>query len=123
MSKQKLKDREFDLSINSQREAYWTLLAEDYLLGKQIMKVEYITEGHGMRSKEAQEQLLKNNPNWSPYYKYTYKQPVAAPQFQELPSTDIQQQISRQAEMEYERDRRPLLRSGAGRSTFGTGRT
>ena len=44
MSKQKLKDREFDLSIDSQREAYWTLLAEDYLLGKQIMKVEYITE-------------------------------------------------------------------------------
>ena len=93
-------------------------------------KVEYITEGHGMRSKEAQEQLLKNNPNWSPYYKYTYKQPVAAPQFQELPSTDIQQQISKQAEAdaekkqaEYDSERRPMLRSGAGRNVFGRGRT
>ena len=56
------------------------------------------------------------------HYSYAFD-PIAAPQFQELPSADIQQQISRQAEMEYERDRRPLLRSGAGRSTFGTGRT
>ena len=55
-------------------------------------------------------------------YSYAFD-PIAAPQFQELPSTDIQQQISKQAEMEYERDRRPLLRSGTGRNTFGTGRT
>ena len=56
MSKQKLKDREFDLSIDSQREAYWTLLAEDYLLGKQIMKVEYITET------EAKENMWDKRP-------------------------------------------------------------
>ena len=63
------------------------------------------------------------------HYSYAFD-PIAAPQFQELPSTDIQQQISRQTEAdaereqaEYDRDRRPLLRSGAGRSMFGTGRT
>tara|TARA_R100000808_G_scaffold6776_5_gene19946 strand:+ start:14565 stop:14960 length:396 start_codon:yes stop_codon:yes gene_type:complete len=44
MSKTKLNGKEFDLEIAEQREAYWTLLAEQYLLGKQIMKVEYITE-------------------------------------------------------------------------------
>ena len=63
------------------------------------------------------------------HYSYAFD-PIAAPQFQELPSADIQQQISRQTEAdaereqaEYDRDRRPLLRSGAGRSMFGTGRT
>jgi len=63
--------------------------------------------------------LVEDTPS---YYSYSFK-PIAAPQFQELPSADIQQQISKQAEMEYERDRRPLLRSGAGRNVFGTGRT
>ena len=63
------------------------------------------------------------------HYSYAFD-PIAAPQFQELPSADIQQQISRQTEAdaereqaEYNRGRRPLLRSGAGRSMFGTGRT
>ena len=43
-SKTKLNGKEFDLEKAEQREAYWTLLAEQYLLGKQITKVEYITE-------------------------------------------------------------------------------
>ena len=43
-SKTKLNGKQFDLEVPSQREAYWTLLAEEHLVGKQIMKVEYITE-------------------------------------------------------------------------------
>ena len=54
---------------------------------------------------QPQGALIKDTPS---YYSYSFK-PIAAPQFQELPSADIQQQISKQAEMEYERDRRPLL--------------
>tara|TARA_R100000808_G_scaffold13686_1_gene32980 strand:+ start:223 stop:801 length:579 start_codon:yes stop_codon:yes gene_type:complete len=63
-------------------------------------------------------------------YKYDYAQPIAAPKFQQLPSVDIQQQMDKQTEAETERaaaeaerERRPLLRSGAGRSMFGAGRT
>ena len=93
-------------------------------------KVEYITEGHGMKSKGAQKQFQKDNPDWSPHYKYTYKNPIAAPKFQELPSIDIQQQMGLEAEQqleteeaEWDRERRGLLRTGAGRNVFGAGRT
>ena len=93
-------------------------------------KVEYITEGHGMRSKESQKQFQKDNPDWSPHYKYTYKNPIAAPKFQELPSIDIQKQMGLEAEQqleteeaEWDRERSGLLRSGAGRNIFGAGRT
>ena len=59
-------------------------------------------------------------------YKYNYAHPIAAPKFQELPSIDIQQQMDKQTEAEAqreERERRPMLRSGAGRNVFGQGRT
>ena len=63
-------------------------------------------------------------------YKYDYGQPIAAPKFQQLPSIDIQQQMYKQTEAETERaaaeaerERRPMLRSGAGRNVFGAGRT
>ena len=36
-SKAKINGKEFDLEVPSQCEAYWTLLAEEHLLGKQIM--------------------------------------------------------------------------------------
>ena len=64
------------------------------------------------------------------HYEYTYRQPISAPQFQQLPSIDIQQQMDKQTEAETERaaaeaerERRPMLRSGAGRNVFGAGRT
>ena len=63
-------------------------------------------------------------------YKYTYAQPITAPKFQELPSIDIQKRMGLEAEQqaetegaEWERERRGLLRSGAGRNVFGMGRT
>ena len=59
-------------------------------------------------------------------YKYNYAQPIAAPKFQELPSIDIQKQMGLEAETEgaeWDRERRGLLRSGAGRNIFGAGRT
>ena len=63
-------------------------------------------------------------------YKYTYKNPIAAPKFQELPSIDIQKQMGLEAEQqaeteetEWDRERRGMLRSGAGRNVFGAGRT
>ena len=59
-------------------------------------------------------------------YKYDYAQPIAAPKFQQLPSVDIQQQMDKQTEAEAQREemeRRPMLRSGAGRNVFGAGRT
>ena len=63
------------------------------------------------------------------HYSYSFK-PIAAPKFQELPSIDIQQQMDKQTEAETERaaakaerERRPMLRSGAGRNVFGAGRT
>jgi len=60
------------------------------------------------------------------HYEYTYRQPISAPQFQQLPSIDIQQQMDKQTEAEAQREemeRRPMLRSGAGRNVFGAGRT
>ena len=63
-------------------------------------------------------------------YKYNYAQPIAAPKFQELPSIDIQKQVGLEAEQqaetegaEWDRERRGLLRTGAGRNIFGAGRT
>ena len=56
-------------------------------------------------------------------YTYNYGQPIAAPKFQQLPSIDIQQQMDKQTEAEHERERRPKLRSGAGRNVFGAGRS
>ncbi len=79
-----------------------------------------------MRSEESQKQFQKDNPDWSPHYKYTYKNPIAAPTFQELPSIDIQKLMEQETEAEeaeWDRERRGLLRSGAGRSVFGAGRT
>ena len=55
-SKAKINGKEFDLEVPSQCEAYWTLLAEEHLLGKQIMKVEYITET------EANENMWSKRP-------------------------------------------------------------
>ncbi len=55
-SKTKLNGKQFDLEVPSQREAYWTLLAEEHLVGKQIMKVEYITET------EAKENMWSKRP-------------------------------------------------------------
>ena len=90
-------------------------------------KVDYITEGYQMRDAK---QFMKDNPDFSPHYKYTYAQPIAAPKFQELPSIDIQKQMGLEAEQqaeteetEWDRERRGLLRTGAGRSVFGAGRT
>lgn len=77
----------------------------------------------GKTYNQPQGALIKDTPS---QYKYTYAQPIAAPKFQELPSVDIQQQMDKQTEAEAqrkERERRPLLRSGAGRSMFGAGRT
>ena len=59
-------------------------------------------------------------------YKYDYAQPIAAPKFQELPSIDIQKQMGQDTEAEgaeWDRERRGMLRSGAGRNIFGAGRT
>ena len=59
-------------------------------------------------------------------YKYNYAQPIAAPKFQELPSIDIQKQMGQDTEAEgaeWDRERRGLLRTGAGRNVFGRGRT
>ena len=56
MSKVTINNKKFDLSKPTQREAYWTLVAEKQLLGKQIMKVEYITET------EAKENMWDKRP-------------------------------------------------------------
>mgnify|MGYP003147885503 CR=1 FL=1 len=59
-------------------------------------------------------------------YKYNYAQPIAAPKFQELPSIDIQKQMGLETEAEgaeWDRERRGMLRTGAGRNVFGAGRT
>ena len=56
MSKVTINNKKFDLSKPTQREAYWTLIAEKHLLGKQIMKVEYITET------EAKENMWDKRP-------------------------------------------------------------
>ena len=62
-------------------------------------------------------------------YNYAFD-PIAAPKFQELPSIDIQKQMGLEAEQqaetegaEWDRERRGMLRSGAGRNVFGAGRT
>jgi len=76
----------------------------------------------GIRDKEGYESQAQ--------YKYDYANPIAAPKFQELPSIDIQKQMGLEAEQqaeteetEWDRERRGLLRTGAGRSVFGAGRT
>ena len=56
MSKVKIGKKEFDLEDDIQREAYWTLKAEEHLLNKQITKVEYIT------AVEAKENLWGSRP-------------------------------------------------------------
>ena len=56
MSKVKIGKKEFDLEDDIQREAYWTLKAEEHLLNKQITKVEYITKA------EAKQNLWTSRP-------------------------------------------------------------
>ena len=69
----------------------------------------------GTRDKEGYESQAQ--------YKYDYADPIAAPKFQELPSIDIQKQMGQDTEAEWDRERRGLLRTGAGRNIFGAGRT
>ena len=71
---------------------------------------------------QPQGALIKDTPS---YYSYSFD-PIAAPKFQELPSIDIQKRMGQETEAEgaeWDRERRGLLRSGAGRNVFGTGRT
>ena len=66
------------------------------------------------------------DPDVPDRYEYQFKNPVAAPKFQELPSIDIQKRMEQETEAEgaeWDMERRGLLRTGAGRNIFGRGRT
>ncbi len=90
-----------------------------------------------VRYKTHKVEDIESGDSPSDYYEYTYKNPIAAPKFQELPSIDIQKQMGLEAEQrgleaeqqaetegaEWDRERRGLLRTGAGRNVFGRGRT
>ena len=68
---------------------------------------------------------VTKEPFGQDHYSYSFD-PIAAPKFQELPSIDIQKRMEQETEAEgaeWDRERSGLLRSGAGRNVFGTGRT
>ena len=56
MSKTKLDDKEYDLSKNKDRTEYWTNYVSKKLIGRTIVKVEY------MSSREAKESMWDNRP-------------------------------------------------------------
>ena len=56
MSKAKLNDTEYDLSKDKDRTEYWTKYVADKLVGRTIVKVEY------MSSREAKESMWYSRP-------------------------------------------------------------
>ena len=56
MSKTKLNGKEYDLSKDKSRTEYWTDYVSDKLIGRKIVKVEY------MCSREAEESMWYNRP-------------------------------------------------------------
>ena len=56
MSKTKLNGKEYDLSKNKDRTNYWTKYVADKLLGRTIVKIEY------MSSREAVESMWYSRP-------------------------------------------------------------